>query len=353
MSALQPFRLLVFRFSAIGDVAMTIPVLWSLTKQFPNIEITFVSRSFARGLLKDLPSVEFIEFDPKDKHKGLYGIFRLFRELNIKGGWDGIADLHDVLRTKILRFFFWTRGTRVAIIDKGRKEKRKLTRKNNKFIVPLKHTVIRYSEVFQKLGLGLVVKLDFKSLTNTPIPLNENVLKITGKREGKWIGIAPFAKHKGKAYPLEGINIVIEDLARVPTFKILLFGAKGDERYYLDSISSKYLNVINLAGEFTIDQELEIISNLNLMLSMDSANMHFASLVGVPVISIWGATHPFAGFYGWNQSPENAIQVELDCRPCSVFGNKPCHRSDYACLSFIEPSLITSKVIDFLCYNKN
>lgn len=328
---------------------MTIPVLWSLINQFPNIEVTYVSRSFAGELLKSLPSVQFIEFDPIVKHKGLFGIFKLYKELKSIGTWDGVVDLHDVLRTKFLCFLFRTSGTRVSIIDKGRKDKRQLTRKNNKYFVPIKHTVIRYSEVFQKLGLGLVINLDFKSLTKTPIPLNETILKFTGVKEGKWIGIAPFAKHKGKTYPLEGMKNVIEELARVPSFKIMLFGAKGDERLALESISIHYSNVKNLAGVFSIDQELEIISNLNLMVSMDSANMHLASLVGVPVISIWGATHPFTGFYGWNQPTENAIQVDLECRPCSVFGNKPCYRGDYACLNFIEPGHIASKVIDILC----
>jgi len=80
------------------------------------------------------------------------------------------------------------------------------------------------------------------------------------------------------------------------------------------------------------------------MLSMDSANMHLASFVGVPVISIWGATHPYAGFYGWNQSPDNAVQIEMECRPCSVFGNKKCFRGDYACLLNIKPQLVLNKI---------
>ena len=91
-------------------------------------------------------------------------------------------------------------------------------------------------------------------------------------------------------------------------------------------------------------EELILMSNLDVMVSMDSANMHLASLVGTTVVSVWGATHPYAGFMGWNQKEENAVQVTLPCRPCSIFGNKPCQRGDYACLRQIEPSDIIQKI---------
>jgi ADP-heptose:LPS heptosyltransferase len=86
------------------------------------------------------------------------------------------------------------------------------------------------------------------------------------------------------------------------------------------------------------------MSHLDLMLSMDSANMHLASLTGVPVISIWGATHPYAGFMGYGQNPDNAIQTSLPCRPCSIYGNKPCMSKDYACLNDIRPETVLEKI---------
>ena len=83
---------------------------------------------------------------------------------------------------------------------------------------------------------------------------------------------------------------------------------------------------------------------MELVVSMDSANMHLASLFGVSVVSIWGATHPYAGFYGWNQSMENAVQIDLYCRPCSVFGNKPCYRGDHACMKHLAEEKILEKI---------
>nr|AIA86245.1 CAZy families GT9 protein [uncultured Prevotella sp.] len=89
---------------------------------------------------------------------------------------------------------------------------------------------------------------------------------------------------------------------------------------------------------------MALISHLKVMISMDSANMHLASLTGTPVVSIWGATHYYAGFMGWGQHPENATEVSLSCRPCSIFGNKACFRKDYACLQRITPDMIVSKI---------
>ena len=110
----------------------------------------------------------------------------------------------------------------------------------------------------------------------------------------------------------------------------------------------EFKNVQSLAGKLNLKNELHFISNLDVMVSMDSANMHFASLYGVPVISIWGGTHPYLGFYGWGQSPQNAVQVDLECRPSSVFGNKECPRDDLACMNLISPITVYDRIIQQL-----
>jgi ADP-heptose:LPS heptosyltransferase len=351
MSEAMPQKIIVLRFSALGDVALSVPVIWSLTNQYPNIEITFVSRNFAKNILERIPNVRFFEIDPTGRHKGFIGVIRLFRDLKKLNTWNGLADLHDVLRTKIIRLLFAVNGIKVASINKGRKQKRMLTRKRNKKLIPLSHTAYRYADVFKGLNLGIDIQLNFKTLVQEPIPLPDAILIQTGFKQGKWIGIAPFAKHRGKAYPLDGMKQVIEVLAGIPSVTIILFGGKGSEQETLEEIAEKYTNVHSIAGRLSLDKELDVMSNLEVMVSMDSANMHLASLVGVSVISIWGATHPNAGFYGWNQHPSNAIQVELECRPCSVFGNKPCFRLDYACLNRINPGDIIGRVVDKININ--
>jgi len=98
----------------------------------------------------------------------------------------------------------------------------------------------------------------------------------------------------------------------------------------------------------SLKEELILMSHLDVMLSMDSANMHLASLTATPVVSVWGATHPCAGFMGWRQPEENAIQATLDCRPCSIYGQKTCRRGDYACLNMIKPETIAERIDQIL-----
>ncbi|MFP4557227.1 MAG: glycosyltransferase family 9 protein [Bacteroidales bacterium] len=340
----RPLKLLVFRFSALGDVAMTVPVLWSLTRQNPNIEITFVSKGFTKGIVSQVPGVRFVALNDKGEHKGFAGLFRLFLQLRRMGPWDGVADLHNVLRTKILRLLFFFTSSKIAYIDKGRSEKRRLTRKNGKVQKQLKHTVVRYADVFYNLGLGIEFQIIFNGLFTSKPELTEDVLKKLPHQNNKWIGFAPFAKHVGKEYPFEKSLQLIHSITQEKDVGLILFGAPGEEKNRLDSIAKGYGNVFSIAGEFNFKQELKIMAHLHVMISMDSANMHLAVLANTPVVSIWGATHPYAGFYAWGQPADLAVQSTIECRPCSVFGNKPCFRKDYACLNRIEPQDIAKKV---------
>ena len=164
-------------------------------------------------------------------------------------------------------------------------------------------------------------------------------------RGEKWIGIAPFAAHKGKIYPLEKMERVIELLLeREPNCRIFLFGGGAEERELLTQWESRH-DRCTCALLGSLYNELVLMSHLDTMVSMDSANMHLASLTGTRVVSVWGATHPFAGFMGWNQSPADAVQTTLPCRPCSIFGNKPCLHGDYPCLHSITPEEIVERVL--------
>ena len=178
-----------------------------------------------------------------------------------------------------------------------------------------------------------------------PIPLPEVLQwRLQGMRV---IGMAPFALHQEKTYPPAKMKEVIRLLEKDNRYKIFLFGSPGDA-VVLGQWQDEFKNVQSLAGKLNLKNELHFISNLDVMVSMDSANMHFASLYGVPVISIWGGTHPYLGFYGWGQSPQNAVQVDLECRPSSVFGNKECPRDDLACMNLISPITVYDRIIQQL-----
>ena len=335
-------KLLVIRFSALGDVSMTVPVIDSLARQYPELDITVLSRPFTQPLFAGMPSnVQFCGVDFK-KYKDLKGIIKLFRELK-KTEYDAIADLHNVLRSNILRKLFWLSGTKVKHINKGHKEKRKLVRLKHKELKQLPSSFTRYEEVFGKLGFP--TKTKFCSIFNKGKGDCSLFQSVTGMPDGKhWIGIAPFAAHKGKILPKQTMDALIHEASTHKDWRIFLFGGGQAEKEQLEQWAADYSNVQSLAGKLKLNEELALMSWLEVMVCMDSANMHLASLVNTTVISIWGATHPFAGFMGWKQSIDNAIQTNLPCRPCSIFGNKPCFRRDYACLTGIISHEITMKI---------
>ena len=339
-------HILIIRFSAMGDVAMTVPVVYALAKEYPNLRITMLSQPFARPLFENIaPNVSFMEADIKEEYKGIKGLNALYRRLAAKQ-FTAIADLHNVLRSSYLRMRFNLSQNNVAHIDKHRDLRKRLTAMKDKVVEPIPTAFDNYKDVFARLGYP-IKSVGFKSIFPSKGPLRLLPAEIGDKKDfQQWIGIAPFAAHEGKAYPLDKMEMVIDELLkRHPSARVFLFGGGSQETSLLKDVAQrhKYCTVV---PELLHDlrEELILMSNLDVMVSMDSANMHLASLVGTPVVSVWGATHPYAGFMGWNQKEENAVQVSLPCRPCSIFGNKPCRRGDYACLRQIAPSAIIQKI---------
>lgn len=327
----SPYKILVMRFSSLGDVAMTVPVIKELIQQNPQLEITFLSRKKFRPLFEDIEKVNFLSADLEGKHKGFSGLYRLYKELK-KMNFDAIADLHNVLRTKTLRGFFSFSDIKSAQLDKARKERKALLRQNSKLRKPLKPMTERYADVFRDLGLKLELshQLSEKDLEQ------ENA-----------IGIAPFAMYEGKMYPLEKMRSVANKIAD-KGIKVYLFGGI-DEKPELENWEKLNPNIISVAGRFNLGEELKLIQKLKLMISMDSANMHLASLVETRVISIWGNTHPYMGFLGYGQSYEDVIQDEtLTQRPTSVFGKEPSGIEKINYFKNIPEELIIEKVLKIL-----
>ena len=333
-------KILVIRFSALGDIAMSVPVVHDLAVQYPDLDITMLSREMARPLFESMPeNVHFIAADLKGRHKGLLGLCRLWRDAHLND-FDYIADLHGVLRTWWLRTEGCLHRKKVAKIDKGRKGKKALTRQKDKVLVQQATSFERYAKVLEQLGFPTkpqFIKLDYSSFCETQ--------KAPGET---WVGIAPFAKHEAKVYPLKKMEQVINALNERANTTLFLFGGGAEESQQIEALCAKYNHVQPAKSPQGLKGELALMSQLDVMLSMDSANMHLASLVGTPVVSVWGGTHPYAGFLGWNQKTEDCVQLDLPCRPCSVYGNKPCLRGDYACMNGITSEQIIGKLSPYL-----
>lgn len=333
----QSKNILVIRLSAMGDVAMMVPVLRAINKQYPDVKITILTRSFFKPFFRDLKNVTVFSAEVKGKHKGIFGLYKLARQLNKENRFYAIADLHNVLRSKILKKFI--RCKRFVSIDKGRAEKKALV--SGKTFQQLKTTHQRYADVFETLGF----KLD---LSNPIFPkksiLNENILAIIGQGSKKIIGIAPFAAHEGKMYPLDLMEEVIKSISK--NYKVILFGGGTQEIDILNDFENSYKNVVNVAGKLDLEEELDVISNLDVMLSMDSSNGHIAAMLGIKVVTVWGVTHPFAGFAAFNQ-PEDymllADRNQFPKIPTSIYGNK--YPEDYKeAIRSISPNKIVEKI---------
>ncbi len=310
----KPKHILVIRFSAMGDVAMTVPVLRALTQKYPDLKITVLTRAFFKPFFRDLKNVDVFSADLKGKHKGVLGLYKLSKELNALK-FDAVADLHNVLRSKILKLFFT--GKKVVQLDKGRAEKKALT--SDQLFKQLKTTHQRYTEVFESLGYSI-------DLSNSRFPetvqLSEKLNMFISNIELKSIGIAPFAAHISKMYPLAQMEDVIAELSK--DYNVILFGGGDNEVEVLNQFKVKYKNVSSVAGKLSLEEELNLISSLDLMLSMDSGNAHIAAMLGVKVVTIWGVTHPFAGFAPFNQPNDYALianREKFPLIPTSVYGN--------------------------------
>lgn len=331
---------LITRFSALGDIAMTIPIVYPVCEANPKVNFVFATRKMPATMFVNRPSNLTVLGVDLDKYKGLCGPSRLARNLQHRYNFDALADLHGVLRTWLMKPSLKRRGVVVATIDKGRSEKKLLT--SGKTRTPVTSSHERYRNVFRQLGFK--TGEEFNSILDYGGPIDSAMVPAKADDE-RWIAIAPFSQHKGKVYPLEQMKLVISVLSKWENCQIFLFGGGKEERDALDPIMRNYSNVASVAHiKHSFADELALMSRCDVMLTMDSANMHLASLVAVPVVSVWGATHPSCGFMGWHQALRDTVQLDLDCRPCSVYGNKKCRFGDYHCMRDISPELIINKV---------
>lgn len=343
----QSTHILVLRLSAMGDVAMTVPVLKLLLEQYPNVSITVVSRPLFAPFFSKLPRCHFFAADVDKHYRGIMGLWRLASDL-LALRPNKIADLHEVLRTNLLDLVLKLRsGHPLQKIDKGRKEKKALcAHKKHKKIYPLRSTHARYADVFARLGFPIDLNKENSIINFTPTKFSEeNLIKIKDKTP---IGIAPFARYVGKTYPADLMRKVIKLLLQKrPDLHIFLFGGKSDAEILNVWQKDSPENITVIAGIGSLEEEMSLMSSLKLVLSMDSANMHIAAMLGIPVVSLWGATHPFLGFYGWQQDPKNAILPDMEkfpTLPCSVNGKK-VHPEAIDCMRSIAPERVAEVIL--------
>lgn len=328
---LKSDRILVVRLSAMGDVAMTVHAVAALRHSYPDVAITVLTRRAWVPFYRDIERIDFLTLEGANGEKGFKRVCRLAGEA-AASGVTHVADLHDVLRTKLLRTLLRLRGCRIARIDKEKALKQRATRPTDKDLTPLRHSVERYADVLARVGYPIDLPYVERHSRVLPSPFGE-------RTEGRWIGIAPFSKQEGKTYPSPLREQLVEQAAE-KFDRVFVFSGGGAEREFAGTMESRHKNVTAVFGRIRLDEEVDLMANLDAMVSMDSSAMHMASLVGTPTVSVWGATHPATGFYGWGGDAENQVQLDLPCRPCSVYGEKPCQFGDYRCMHIAPERII-------------
>ncbi len=334
-------RVLVIRLSAMGDVALTLPVLKAFRRRYPDVETVFLTRKSFSSFFTGAGGLNVFTPDLNGRHRGLPGIFRLFRDLKALWKFDYVLDLHGVLRTFILDFLFSVTGAKVFSIGKGRNEKRRLIRGKEK--KQLKHTAERYADVFRKAGFD-ISPAEGKMFSPGPEAAGKAGKLTAGGAVN--IGVAPFAKHFLKQWPVENSIKLMKMLSGIPGVRFWLFGG-SDECARLADIEKIIPSAVSLCGKLTLEEEIAVMERLTFMIAMDSSNMHMAALAGTRVVSIWGATDPFAGFGAWGQPPEYSVRIpadELTCRPCTVYGKGTCRRGDFACMTRLTPEKVFEEI---------
>lgn len=346
----KSIHVLVIRLSAMGDVAMTVPLLLLFKSHYPDIKLTILTKPQYKPIFDSLSGTTVFTAAVNDRHKGIWGLWKLYKELRACS-ISHVADFHNVLRSTILRTFFRLSGIPVTKLDKARRAKKKLTKPTNKVFAPLPSTFERYSQALAELGFPI-------NLDNTIVLGKQKLLgssaRFLDKNSSKYIGIAPFAAYSSKTYGLKEMQTVIQELLNESNYQILLFGGGAREVVQLQEIKSKFKRgVLCVAGELSLKEELALISNLDIMLAMDSSNGHLAANYGVPVVTVWGVTHPYTGFAPYNQPLENSILPDRDkypAIPTSIYGNKFPVGYENA-INSIAPKIIADRIIEVLKKN--
>ncbi len=332
----------------MGDVALLTPALKSILAEYPNVQITFLTRGNFAPFFFNIPNLNVIGLNFKSRrYKGIWGLWKMYKEISKLGPFHSVIDLHGSLRSILFSFIFKLKKVPVFKINKGRREKNAQIRQKNKILTPLPHTVERYLKVFEHAGFptklreGPWINVDpYSKILASEFLKSQNLQR----GDSLWIGFAPFAGHELKEWPIAKSKDLVSLILKEFKAKVFLFGSH-EELSRLQEIKSENEECILVAGtKLGIKGDLGVLEKMDLLVGMDSSNLHIMALLGKPVIGLYGTTHPFSGFGPFMQEKEGVLQVDLVCRPCSIYGNTECFRKDFACMELIHPADVIRRI---------
>jgi len=311
-------KILIIRFSSIGDIVLTTPVIRCLKEQLPGVELHFLTKKANENILSSNPYIDELHF-LKD---GLYNTAKLIKDQK----YDLIIDLHNNIRSRFISLFCGVKTIRFnkANVAKWLKVNLKID------VLPNRHLIGRYFEALQSLNL----KNDNKGLDFFIEPGNQFEHPFLKK---PYIAIAVGAKHFTKRIPPEKIIHLIKKIDS----NFVLLGDKNDAlsaQIITNQFPSKTLN---LCGTINLQQSASVIQNAKAVITGDTALMHIAAAFNKPVFSVWGNTIPQFGMYPYIFKDEQQLKPinlniyennNLDCRPCSKIGHNKCPKTHFSCM---------------------
>lgn len=325
-------KLLIIRFSAIGDVVLTVHAVRALRAKYPSLEITIATREHLLCLFESIGDLKFFMMP---KHPSLNDCLGLYRQLRGES-FDAIADLQSDANSHLLCTMLRRGSMQVEHFDREKRALRLLT--SHKSSAPVRNEVLRFLDVFARLGLSVEAPPVVRTLL--PVPA-----EFGGEKTGRWVGIAPFTTKLTKMYPLDRAEEVVRLLCE-RFDKVFIFSGPDAEQHFCEQMRQLYPEKVEMVyGRTNLAGEVALISNLDLLVTAAGATMQMSTLTGAPLLALWGGTHPDCGYGAYGADPaENYLQLDLPCRPCSAFGEGCCRREDYACLNRITPAMVMKRV---------
>ncbi len=310
-------KILIVRFSSIGDIVLTTPVVRCLKTQTDNAEIHYVTKAQYESILQDNPYIDKIFFLKES-------LAALIRELK-KEKYDVIIDLHNNLRTRLLK---WWLGVPSHSFDKLNVEKWLMVNFKINHL-PDKHIVDRYLETTRSLSVkNDALGLDYFIPEKDEVPWD---WMPETHRKG-FVAYAIGGQHETKKLP--AVRMI--ELCKKINKPVVLLGGKED--FESGEQLRKELGelIFNTCGKLNLNQSASLVKKSSCVFSHDTGLMHIAAALKKEVFSIWGNTIPAFGMYPYRTKYHALENTELNCRPCSKIGFDKCPKGHFNCMNQLK-----------------
>lgn len=327
-------KILIIRFSSLGDVLLTTPIIRTIRNNYPSAEIHFLTKKQFAPILENNPNInQIIKYDSQTER------FKNIIKKIAKNRYDLIIDLHSKLNSFLIKLF--SGNCKKITYNKRHFYRWRLTHKSlSKNLAPITSTVSLYFTALDKLGIELdCEKLDIFLPDNQDEIYSEFRIKNSELR----ISISPGVTHFTKQYPAKYYSQLIDIMINKFNAQVILLGNEYEKSLTIQIANNCKNKILDLSGKTGIMEMAVIIKNSDLFISGDCGPMHIAGALNKPQIAIFGSTHPKLGFTPINPNSV-IIQKEMSCRPCALHGRDNCPKGHFKCMMDIKPEEIFEKI---------